>query len=138
MPGRSPIASLAASRITSYNVCYTKLLRLLPGESDKQSKLKLDVLLSQGSIGNDEPRFCVEDRNPSFDKGELAEQMVKDALPGILTKTPQKLEYTVRNVNRVITSYSIHYTKLYDLNCKPHDSHVLEEKPTGHRVSNST
>jgi glutamate synthase (NADPH/NADH) large chain len=80
----------------------TDLLSLLPGESDKQSRLKLDVLLSQGSIAADAPRFCVEASNPSFDKGELAEQMVKDALPGILTKTPQRLEYAVRNVNRSI------------------------------------
>jgi glutamate synthase (NADPH/NADH) large chain len=80
----------------------TDLLDLLPGESDKQGKLKLGVLLSQGGIAADEPRFCVEASNPSFDKGELAEQMVKDALPGILAKTPQKLEYSVRNVNRSI------------------------------------
>ncbi|MEW6678620.1 MAG: glutamate synthase large subunit [Pseudomonadota bacterium] len=80
----------------------TDLLDLLPGESDKQGKLKLDVLLSQGSIDAAEPRFCVEDRNPSFDKGELAEQMVKDALEGIQAKRPQRLEYAVRNVNRSI------------------------------------
>ncbi|MDP2430491.1 MAG: glutamate synthase large subunit [Pseudomonadota bacterium] len=78
----------------------TDLLELLPGESDKQGRLKLGVLLSQGSIADSEPRFCIEASNPSFDKGELAEQMVKDALPGILAKTPQRLEYSVRNVNR--------------------------------------
>ncbi len=80
----------------------TDLLDLLPGESDKQHKLKLDLLLSQGSIPAEVPRFCVEPSNPSFDKGELAEQMVKDALAGIQAKTPQRLEYTVRNVNRSI------------------------------------
>jgi glutamate synthase (NADPH/NADH) large chain len=80
----------------------TDLLELLPGETDKQSRLKLDVLLSQGGIDSAEPRFCVEERNPSFDKGELAEQMVRDALEGIKTKTPQRLEYTVRNVHRSI------------------------------------
>jgi len=78
----------------------TDLLELLAGESEKQGRLKLDVLLSQGSIADSEPRFCIEASNPSFDKGELAEQMVKDALPGILAKTPQRLEYPVRNVNR--------------------------------------
>ena len=80
----------------------TDLLDLLPGESDKQGKLKLGVLLSQGGIAADEPRFCVAASNPSFDKGELAEQMVRDALEGIKAKTPQKLEYSVRNVNRSI------------------------------------
>ena len=80
----------------------TDLLDLLAGQTDKQQRLKLDLLLSQGNIAADEPRFCMESSNPSFDKGELAEQMVKDALPGILSKTPQKLEYAVRNVNRSI------------------------------------
>jgi glutamate synthase (NADPH/NADH) large chain len=80
----------------------TDLLELLPGETDKQGKLKLDVLLSQGTIDSNEPRFCVEESNPSFDKGELAEQMVKDALSGILSKTPQKLAYPIRNINRSI------------------------------------
>ncbi|MFZ5484902.1 MAG: glutamate synthase large subunit [Pseudomonadota bacterium] len=80
----------------------TDLLDLLEGQTDKQKKLKLDLLLSQGSIDPAQPRFCVESSNPSFDKGELAEQMVKDALAGIQSKTPQRLEYTVRNVNRSI------------------------------------
>ncbi len=80
----------------------TDLLELLVGESEKQSRLKLGVLLSQGSIDEAEPRFCVAASNPSFDKGELAEEMVRDALPGILAKTPQRLEYRVRNVNRSI------------------------------------
>ena len=80
----------------------TDLLELLDGESDRQKRLKLDLLLSQGSIAETEPRFCIEASNPSFDKGELAEQMVKDALPGIKSRTPQRLEYSVRNVNRSI------------------------------------
>jgi glutamate synthase (NADPH/NADH) large chain len=80
----------------------TDLLELLEGESDKQKRVKLDLLLSQGGIDESEPRYCVEARNPSFDKGELAERMVADALPGIKSKTPQRLEYTARNVNRSI------------------------------------
>jgi len=80
----------------------TDLLDLLDGETDKQRRLKLDLLLSQGSIPESEPRYCIEPSNPSFDKGELAERMVADALPGILARTPQRLEYRVRNVNRSI------------------------------------
>jgi len=80
----------------------TDLLELLEGESDRQKRLRLDLLLSQGSIDEAQPRFCIESSNPSFDKGELAEQMVKDAIEGIKAKTPQRLEYTVRNVNRSI------------------------------------
>ncbi|WP_148716988.1 glutamate synthase large subunit [Chitinolyticbacter meiyuanensis] len=80
----------------------TDLLSLAAGATERQQKLRLDVLLSQGEIPNDVPRFCIEDSNPSFDKGELAEDMVKDALAGIKAKTPQKFEYKVRNINRSI------------------------------------
>jgi len=80
----------------------TDLLELMEGESDRQKRLKLGMLLSQGSIDEAEPRYCIQPRNPSFDKGELAEQMVKDAIDGIKSKTPQRLEYTVRNINRSI------------------------------------
>ncbi|GHD68882.1 glutamate synthase large subunit [Jeongeupia chitinilytica] len=80
----------------------TDLLDLSAGATERQQKLDLGVLLSQGSIPDTEPRFCVEDSNPSFDKGELAEEMVRDALAGIKAKTAQRFEYDVRNVNRSI------------------------------------
>ncbi len=80
----------------------TDLLDLLEGETDRQHRLKLDLLLSQGSIPETEPRYCMEKSNPSFDKGELAEQMVADALGGIRAKRPQRLAYAVRNVHRSI------------------------------------
>ena len=98
---REWMAALGVTRFEEL-IGRTDLLTLLPGESDRQGRLKLDVLLSQGSIAESEPRYCIEASNPSFDKGELAEQMVQDALPGILTSTPQRLEYAVRNVNRSI------------------------------------
>jgi len=78
------------------------LLKLNQGDTARQGRLNLQTLLSQGSIPDSEPRFCIETSNPSFDKGELAEQMVKDALSCIQTKTPTTLEYQVRNVNRSI------------------------------------
>ncbi len=80
----------------------TDLLVLENGITEKQNKLQLAALLDQGQIPAAEPRFCVEASNPSFDKGELAEQMVKDALDGIQAKRVQVLEYAVQNVNRSI------------------------------------
>ena len=78
------------------------LLQLNAGETPRQGRLNLQPLLSQGSIPETEPRFCTQVSNPSFDKGELAEQMVKDADHCIRTKTPTTLEYPIRNVNRSI------------------------------------
>jgi len=75
---------------------------LLPGETERQQRLKLDVLLSHGDIPDSEPRFCIQNRNPSFDKGELAEQMVLDTATAIAGKTPVQLRYGIRNYNRSI------------------------------------
>jgi glutamate synthase (NADPH/NADH) large chain len=78
------------------------LLELLSGDTPRQQKLDLSVLVSQGHIPEHEPRFCVEPRNPSFDKGELAERMVTDALEAIKARQPLELSYQVGNVNRSI------------------------------------
>ncbi|MDF0605517.1 glutamate synthase large subunit [Neisseriaceae bacterium TC5R-5] len=78
------------------------LLTLLPGDSSKQQKLNLAPLLSQGSVPDSEPRFCVTERNPSFDKGELAEQMLQDAVVAIHNKQMLELVYPIENTHRSI------------------------------------
>ena len=78
------------------------LLELLPGDSEKQQKLALGALLSQGSIPDAEPRFCVEASNPSFDKGELAETILDDARAAIENRQMLCLKYPIENVNRSI------------------------------------
>jgi glutamate synthase (NADPH/NADH) large chain len=80
----------------------TDLLEILEGETGRQGRLDLAVLLSQGGIPEDEPRYCVQEGNPSFDKGELAERMLREAADAIASKAPLTLEYAVRNVNRSI------------------------------------
>ncbi len=98
---RELMAELGVSKLTDL-IGRTDLLDLMEGESRRQNNLKLDVLLTQGGISADEPRYCVQERNPSFDKGELAEQMVKDALPAIKARKRARFDYAVRNVNRSI------------------------------------
>jgi glutamate synthase (NADPH/NADH) large chain len=78
------------------------LLEVLPGETPRQRRLDIGVLLSQGNIPDSEPRYCLEATNPSFDKGELAEQMVADAIAAIKAKQPLELSYAVHNTNRSI------------------------------------
>ena len=78
------------------------LLEVLPGETARQRKLDIGPLLDQGNIPADEPRFCIQASNPSFDKGELAEQMVRDAIDAIAAKQPLQLSYAVHNTNRSI------------------------------------
>jgi glutamate synthase (NADPH/NADH) large chain len=98
---RELMAQLGVKKLTDL-IGRTDLLELIVGESSKQQKLKLDVLLSQGGIPADAPRFAQQDRNPSFDKGELAEKMVVDCLPAILARKKKSITYPIQNVNRSI------------------------------------
>ena len=88
------------SRITSYNVCYTKLLRLL---------FSALILAAQTC-------FYLGTRDDGPDRRVVA-GCVLTAL-AVLTKGPfglafPRIEQSLGR-NSVITSYSIHYTKLYD------------------------
>ena len=98
---RELMASLGIRKLTDL-IGRTDLLHLAAGDTPRQGRLKLDVLLSQGDIPVDAPRFAQQARNPSFDKGELAEKMVADAIGAIQAATPIELRYDMRNVNRSI------------------------------------
>lgn len=80
----------------------TELLEILPGEGGKQGGLDLSPLLSDAGLLLKHPQFCIEPRNEPFDKGELAEQMVADALPAIKSKTGGEFHYAVKNIHRSI------------------------------------
>ena len=98
---RELMASLGIRRLTDL-IGRTDLLELAAGDTPRQGRLKLDALLGQGDIPADAPRFAQQERNPSFDKGELAERMVADARDAIRAGTAVELRYEVRNVNRSI------------------------------------
>jgi glutamate synthase (NADPH/NADH) large chain len=78
------------------------LLRRLPPKTAKQARLDLGPLLSDGGVSSDRPHTCRQARNPSFDKGVLAERMVADALPMIEERRGGELKYRVRNSDRSI------------------------------------
>ena len=78
------------------------LMRIEAGDTERQARLDLRPLLEQGGVPASEPQYCITDSNPSFDKGELAEQMVRDARMAIDSQTPAELHYAVRNVHRSI------------------------------------
>src|SRR4029079_14465808 len=80
----------------------TELVEIIAGETAKQKKLDLSPLLSTAGLAADRPQFCVSPSNAPFDKGELAEEMVKDMKSAIETKTGGEFKYEVRNSNRSI------------------------------------
>ena len=57
-----------------------------PGTTTKQQNLDLAPLIEDRPEISHKPQFCQEAQNDPFDKGLLAEQMVKDMLPAIESK----------------------------------------------------
>ena len=80
----------------------TDLLAVLEGRTERQRALDLSPILSDHGVAPDRPHSCQVERNAPFDKGELAERMVRDALPAIDARRGISLEYEIRNFNRSI------------------------------------
>ena len=76
------------------------LLQVLPGGSARQQRLNLASIVSDAGVPASKPQRSLVKRNAPYDKGELAERMVKDAWHALVTKEAVTLKYPVRNVNR--------------------------------------
>jgi glutamate synthase (NADPH/NADH) large chain len=81
---------------------HTELLEILPGETSKQRKLDLQPVLANSSLVSSKPQFCLDPRNAPFDKGVLAEQMLRDMSDAIQNKSGGEFSYEVRNFHRSI------------------------------------
>jgi glutamate synthase (NADPH/NADH) large chain len=79
----------------------TDLLETHAGETAKQRHLDLSPILSAAGMSLTAPQYCTTG-NPPFDRAELAETMVRDALPHIEAQTAATFEYEVSNVHRSI------------------------------------
>jgi len=80
----------------------TGYLRTLPGDTPRQQRLDLSPLLSTAGLAAGSPQFCVAPSNAPFDKGELAEQMVRDMRAAIDGRSGGQWVYEIRNFNRSI------------------------------------
>ncbi|VAX10166.1 Glutamate synthase [NADPH] large chain [hydrothermal vent metagenome] len=98
---RELLAQLGCHKLTDL-IGRTDLLELLEGTTNKQRNLDLGPLLSDGGVPEDKPQFCTEPHNEPFDKGELAERMVADALSAIENKSGGLFNYQVKNIHRSI------------------------------------
>jgi glutamate synthase (NADPH/NADH) large chain len=81
---------------------HTELLEILPGETSKQRKLDLSPVLANSALVSDKPQYCLDPHNEPFDKGVLAEQMLKDTRAAIDARSGGKFHYAVNNFNRSI------------------------------------
>lgn len=78
------------------------LLQRVEAQTEKQASINLDRMLFNDLLPEAGDRHCVTARNIPLDKGELAEQMVKDILPAIESKCGGIFNYSVKNFNRSI------------------------------------
>ena len=80
----------------------TEYLEPLEGATPRQRKLDLSPVLSTAGLKRTVPQFCTTASNAPFDKGELAERMVREMLPAIEAKSGGEWRYELRNFNRSI------------------------------------
>ncbi len=78
------------------------LLSVIPGDTPRQRNLDLTPLISDAGVPADAPQFCSTPRNTPFDKGKLAERMVKEAMAAIEAKSGGEFDYEIRNYHRSI------------------------------------
>lgn len=119
---REYLASLGVKSLQDI-IGRTDLLTTVKGKTARQRSLDLSALISNGGVDTDKPQFCTEPFNAPFDKGELAEQMVGDALEAIENKKGGEFQYRVRNTNRSIGA------RLSGEIAVRHDNVGMEDKP---------
>ena len=128
-PLGNPSYEYKGSRITSYNVCYTKLLRILV------------LVLWNPATAQDQVRAVRFETPPHVD-GKVEEEVWSRATPvtAFIQREPETgAPFTQRtevyfgfdesNLYVVITSYSIHYTKLYE-GSVPGEGSFLQNEPS--------
>ena len=93
-------------RITSYNVCYTKLLRLIPAAlGDDVGGQRLLAHIELAVAKHAAMSVCAI---------AITRGLVEADLEGPQLNPARRLHRIHEERNVVITSYSIHYTKLYE------------------------
>ncbi len=112
----------------------TDLLETLEGATAKQHHLDLAPLLNREGQERlrDKAQFCTAERNEPFDKGELAEQMVVDALEAIENRSGISLSYSVRNTDRSVGA------RLSGEIARRHGNHGMEDAPVELKLTGTT
>ena len=100
-------------RITSYNVCYTKLLRLIPGSRSRQPELECGATLFsfKDGIGATPYGYSLRTKEANL-VGRVELDLRKETLQLEFSSSSRSgVGLSVGNVFR-ITSYNVCYTKL--------------------------
>ena len=97
---REILASLGVSKFEDI-IGRTDMLRVIEGETDRQQCLQLQPILDTGPANSEVPHFCVAPNEP-FDKGVLAEKIMKDLNPALDAGKGGEFNYDISNRDRSI------------------------------------
>ncbi len=95
------LLALIGARSLEEIIGHPEFLKISEGATKRQQQLDLSPLLSVSGVSRDVPRRSIIDRNEPWDKGELAERMVADAM-ACKKGSPREFEYQISNTNRSI------------------------------------
>jgi glutamate synthase (NADPH) large chain len=98
---RELLAALGARSLAQI-IGRTECLEVMPGATPRQRKLDLTPILSQAGLSPAAAQFCTAEANTPFDRGELAERMLRDMLPAIEQGGGGEWRYELSNFNRSI------------------------------------
>jgi glutamate synthase (NADPH/NADH) large chain len=98
---RRILAELGVKRLEDL-IGRTEYLERIEGLTERQNRLDLSPLLSDTGLTDDADRFCVAERNPPHDKGELARRIEDDTREAVDQASGGRFEYAIRNSDRSI------------------------------------
>jgi glutamate synthase (NADPH) large chain len=98
---REWLARLGVKRIEDL-IGRTEYLKRIDGLTERQNKLDLAPLLAQEGLADDVTRFCITERNPPHDRGELAEKIHHAVIESVEQRSGGYFAWSIRNHDRSI------------------------------------
>ncbi|MFW5927413.1 MAG: glutamate synthase-related protein, partial [Wenzhouxiangella sp.] len=80
----------------------TGYLERIEGLTERQNRLDLSPLLAETGLESGAERYCIAERNPPHDKGELARQIEAEVAETVKNKAGGRFSYPIRNSDRSI------------------------------------
>jgi len=98
---REWLARLGVKRIEDL-IGRTEYLKRIEGLTERQNKLDLEPLLAQEGLADDTTRFCITERNPPHDRGEMAEKIHHAVIETVEQRSGGYFAWSIRNHDRSI------------------------------------
>ena len=127
---RELMASLGVRKLADL-IGRTEYLKIIEGQTTRQKKLDLSPILSTAGLSSESPQYCLEARNPPFDRGVTAERMVADMRRAIETLSGGEFRYEVSNRDRSIGA------RLSGEIARRHGNHGMSGAPLNVRLTGS-